>query len=336
MASVLVVCPTWVGDTVMATPVLRGLRAALPDAHLAAMLAPGLEEVLDGCGWIDEMIVRRDRGALGPWRAARVLRSRRRFDAALLLPNSFRTALTVRLARIPVRIGYGRDGRRRLLTHAVAVPVETTPVPAVRYYRELAETALGGEPIDARIELGVTDAQVQAADRLLDGVGAPLVVLNPGGNRADKRWPAERFAEVADALARHDGATVAVSGSPGERDLTRRIAAAAAAPIIDLADRGIGLGVLKAVLRRAALLVTNDTGPRHLAAALGTPVVSLFGPTDHRWTTLEGVRERVLLAEPFLPEALVADRHAEACAVEKIRTSDVLAAARALLGGPED
>ncbi|MHC5114978.1 MAG: glycosyltransferase family 9 protein, partial [Planctomycetota bacterium] len=81
----------------------------------------------------------------------------------------------------------------------------------------------------------------------------------------------------------------------------------------------------------AALLVTNDTGPRHLAAALGTPVVTLFGPTDHRWTTLADIRERRLLAEPFLPAELVADRHPKVCTIDRIEVEDVLAAAAGML-----
>ena len=98
-----------------------------------------------------------------------------------------------------------------------------------------------------------------------------------------------------------------------------------------LCARGLTLGSLKAVLRRAALLITNDTGPRHIAAALGTPIVALYGPTDHRWTTLQAARERSVLAEPFLPEELVADRHPKACAIEKIAVEDVVHASLSLL-----
>ena len=85
------------------------------------------------------------------------------------------------------------------------------------------------------------------------------------------------------------------------------------------------------VIRRAALLITNAPGPRHIAAALGTPVVSLFGPTDHRWTTINCPHERMVLADPFLPEALIADQHPKRCAIDRIAVADVLAAARQLL-----
>ena len=107
--------------------------------------------------------------------------------------------------------------------------------------------------------------------------------------------------------------------------------------VTDLTGRPeLDLGVLKAVIAEAALMVTNDTGPRHIAAALGTPAVVLFGPTDHRWTTLPGSRitERLLLAEPFLPEALTADRHGDSCAIDRISAGDVTEAAAQLLRSP--
>jgi len=122
-----------------------------------------------------------------------------------------------------------------------------------------------------------------------------------------------------------------ITGSPGEREVLTSVHRAAKTPLIDLSERGVTLGSLKAVIQRAALVITNDTGPRHIAAALGTPVVTLFGPTDHRWTTLHDVRERILLAEPFLPEELVADRFPRACAIEKIAVGDVVVAAESLL-----
>jgi heptosyltransferase-2 len=100
---------------------------------------------------------------------------------------------------------------------------------------------------------------------------------------------------------------------------------------VDLAQRGVTLGALKAVMQRAQLLVTNDTGPRHIAAAFGTPSVVFFGPTDRRWTVLPGVRERHLVAEPFLLEECIADDHPEACTVDRIALGDALFAADALL-----
>jgi heptosyltransferase-2 len=201
----------------------------------------------------------------------------------------------------------------------------------VDYYARLAEFATGAPVDDRRVELIVTDEERLAADEVLRDVKQPFVLLNPGANRADKRWPAERFARVADALAASRRIAVVVSGAPSETDMLGAVIRSAKTSMVNLAQRRLTLGVLKGVIARAALVITNDTGPRHIAAALGTPVVTLFGPTDHRWTTLHGVKERILLAEPFLPEELMADRHPKACAIEKIAVTDVVRAAEELM-----
>jgi heptosyltransferase-2 len=238
------------------------------------------------------------------------------------------------MSRTPIRIGYDRDGRGSLLTHKIAPEGSESPVALLDYYARLARFALGIDHIDSRLELVPTSEQEAGADALLEGVRSPFVVINPGANRADKRWPAERFAQVGDRLAQSHGVSIVVSGSPAEADVLETVTRTMKHPATNLAMRGVRLGSLKAVIRRAALLITNDTGPRHIAAALNTPVVTLFGPTDHRWTTLNYPCERILLAEPFLPEELVADRHARACAIEKIAVGDVVAAANSLLQDP--
>ena len=186
-------------------------------------------------------------------------------------------------------------------------------------------------PFNGQTELFVTTDEDAAGAQLLRGVEGPFVLLNPGANRPDKRWPAARFAHLADDLLKARDLPAVVSGGPNERPLLRAVVDAARSEIVDLAERGITLGALKAVIRRAALVITNDTGPRHLAAALGTPVVSLFGPTDHRWTTLDAAREHLVVAEPFLPESMVADRHPRACGIDRIPVSDVLFASMRLL-----
>ncbi|MBM4114149.1 MAG: glycosyltransferase family 9 protein, partial [Phycisphaerae bacterium] len=298
---VLVLMPSWVGDVVMATPLLRAVRAARPSARIAALLRPGVAPMLDGSPWIDERFVARMKGAAGPWTGLGAAR-RFRADAVLLLPNSVRSGLAA-LALAPRRIGYRTPWRSFALTHSLAPPPRRAPVPAVDYYAELGEFALG-EPIDdRRLELVVTEEQRRAAAVLLDDSGADdsrlgedrararrWLVVNPGANRIDKRWPAERFAEVAARLAIEHGLEVAVTGAPGERAIVASVVSsarerlarasapgsAARAPtsssaprVVDLVERGVTLGSLKGVLAHASLLVTNDTGPRHVAAALG-------------------------------------------------------------------
>lgn len=312
----------------MATPVLRAARAALPNARITGIPRPGLDDILRGTPWLDELVICEGKSAGMLRRCIR----RAKPQAVLLLPNSYRSALGARFCGACVRAGYDRDWRGWLLTHRKPLRLpKNVPIPAVDYYAELAEWAFGVERIDRRIELQATEDEQRAASLLLHDVREPFVLLNPGANRADKRWPAQSFAQLADRLAASHRVKIVITGSPRERDVLTAVQRDSKTPIINLLERSVTLGSLKAVIRRAALVITNDTGPRHIAAALGTPVVTLFGPTDHRWTTLHDVRERILLAEPFLPEELVADRHPKACAIEKISVGDVIAAADGLL-----
>jgi heptosyltransferase-2 len=159
-------------------------------------------------------------------------------------------------------------------------------------------------------------------------------LLCPGANKAAKRWPAERFRAVAEGLATKHGLAAVATGSPHEASVVRRLVEGT--PIVDLVQAGVTLGSLKGVAAEAAVMITNDTGPRHIAAALGTPVVCLYGPTDARWTTLEDSTEHRLLAEPFLVEELTADDHPDACDITRIAVGDVIAATAGLLDAGRD
>ncbi len=329
-----VICPSWVGDTVMATPLLRATRNARPLTHITVVCRPGFDELLGGCPWLDDIIAVDMKRVGGTVQAARRLRHAR-VDAVLLLPNGLRSAVVAALAGARVRVGYRRAGRGPLLSHGLARPPGRDPVGAVDYYAMLARFALGLDHVDTRIELAVTEAQRADAGRLLEGVAQPFVVLCPGANRKAKRWPAERFAAVADLLATRHGLAVVATGSPAERPVIARVTAAANSPVVDLTAGGVTLGALKGIIAEARLMITNDTGPRHIAAALGTPTVSLFGPTDPRWTTIDSPCEKILVAEPFLPAELVADDHPSGCVIGRITVGDVLSAAGELLAAAD-
>lgn len=425
-ARVLVVLPSWVGDTVMATPAIGLLRSCLRGGVMVAVGRPGAAELLAGSGELDEVLDIDARSLAGPARAAARLRPLR-MDAAVILPNSFASAVGVRLAGVPVRVGYDRDGRGMLLTHRLAAPRRDParwersgwePVSAVVYYLRAAWAllvalrqrgwAVGGVPeqepgmAGAVMRLGVPPGQAEAARRLLVRAGVPegelagdapggpsgasgagLAVINPGGNNPAKRWPVERFAVVAHHLIARRGMRVVINGSPAEaglaaaiRDAVRLISPGLAAMIASLPEHGVTLGSLKGVIARAAVLVTNDTGPRHIAAALGRPCVTLFGPTDPRWTSLpedrldagpcadpgghadagEAVgagmagdecavglsavrgrpREAVITPAPPLPASMVADEHPERCRIQGIPIERVIGAVEAVLGGATD
>ncbi len=330
--------PTWLGDCVMATPLLRALAIRTNPAPLWVAIPHALSGLLQGATSDAHpplhIVSLTAKGLLGPARAARQLRHAGvpRDSMAVLLPNSLRTALIARVAGFPHRVGSARDMRRALLTHALPTPPRRQPVSAVDWYAELGGWVLGEEITNRRVWLPCTVQDQNEADRLLASVHQPFAVLNPGASKPMKRWDPHRFAALADALAANFGLAVVVTGSPAERELTARLCAQTTCRPLDVAGAGGSLGALKAVLTRAALLVTNDTGTRHIGAALGTPTVTLFGPTDHRWTTLHATRERHVLAAPFLPEPLVADHHQRWCMMDRITVGDVLVACRDLLG----
>ncbi|MDX2131903.1 MAG: glycosyltransferase family 9 protein [Planctomycetota bacterium] len=350
----LVVLPSWVGDVCMATPTLRAIRQAFPGILIGGLCRPGIDDLLAGCGFFDDLHVQRASGVMGPKHAAARVRHAR-YDTALLLTNSFSTALAVRMAGIPRRIGYDRDARGILLTDKLKAPTRPdgswSPVPAVDYYWTLAERFLlplsrvGGAAMGP-LQLGLTDAERDAGNALLEralagrNAARSLAILNPGGNNPAKRWPADRFARLGAWLADAHAMDILVNGSPGERDLTGAIASdvrrlAPGAGVGDLAASGVTLSSLKAIVARAGLMVTNDTGPRHIAAAFGVPVVTLFGPTDHRWTTIPtrpDAPEAIVLADPTLPDDQLANDHPERCAIDRIHEPRVRESVSRVLG----
>lgn len=343
----------------MATPALRLLRDRLRGTFIGGLARPGIDELLAGSDFFDEIHVERARGVMGPKFVAAKIRPRR-YDAALLLTNSFSTALTARIAGIPRRFGYARDGRGLLLTDRFEAPRRAdgrwAPVPATAYYWHAAGAVLAAcgklEPGDhaqafdlprSKMELATTPDQEAAADEVLARAGVDpgraMIILNPGGNNPAKRWPSDRFAAIGRELAARFGVNVLVNGSPGEADLTTIITSGIDCDLsrprcaYDLAPCGVTLGSLKSIVRRCRLMITNDTGPRHIAAAFRVPVVSIFGPTDPRWTTIpvDPGMEHVLSADPSLPPEEIADDHPDRCRVDRVSFESVLSAAAAIL-----
>jgi lipopolysaccharide heptosyltransferase II len=301
----VVVLPTWVGDVVMATPTLRALREHFAEAHITLCGSGSSLAVLDGLPWTDSVTVqanRRSRGLSPFFHAVGQLRAGR-YDLALLLPNSFRSALIARLAGIPRRAGYARDGRGWLLTDRLEPPRdqdgELRIVPAIEHYAALARM-LGVATVSPRMELAVPAQDATIADALLADRGfdsaRPLVMLNPGAAYGvSKMWSPERFAEVADALIERDGTEIIVNAAPSERAIARAVVEAMRHRcLLHFADRDNSLGLLKGLLQRCDLLITNDTGARHIAAALGTAIVTLFGSTDPLRAQIDFDRERIV------------------------------------------
>jgi heptosyltransferase-2 len=292
---IAIFCPNLIGDTVMATPAIRAIRRGFPDATLTAVIKPHVAPTLDGTEWFDDWVLFDRRARSRDHRTIAVLRRLRltRFDVAVLLPNSIRSALMACMARIPRRVGYERHGRGILLTDILQHPLDADgqrlPTPIVQAYLKLARHL--GCPVESiRLELATTRADEVAADRAWADLGLdqddPVVCLNTGGAYGpSKNWPTGHFANLARRLVRESGVRVLVLCGPSERENARAIVAATEDErVVSLADQELGIGLTKACVRRASLLITTDSGPRHFAAAFGTPVLTLFGPTHIAWT----------------------------------------------------
>lgn len=349
----------------------------------------------------DEFVKYAAGGVLAPLTNSRSIR-KAGAKSCMLLPGSFSSALAARMSGAAVRVGYASDSRGALLTHAISTPRESVggtmkkkwlagaPIGACDWYWNLAVCylrALGinddrarshGEgdfartPADAYMRLAVTPAQQQAADEMLAGAGVggdeAYVLIVPGANRADKRWPTDRFAFVAKEIHRRFGLRSVVSGSPAERDVCDELCRLAGRAAVSLTRASGGptgiadtarapqpsqrapcgpMGRLKGVVARSRLMLVGDTGPRHIAAALNVPVVALFGPTDPRWTPIPAPagEVQILSADEVgaggtstgvgggLPSKSVTDDHPARYRIDLIQAGRVVVAVEKFLGG---
>jgi heptosyltransferase-2 len=284
---VIVRLPNWLGDTVMAVPALRALRAALPDAEVLAigpwaMIVAGQDLATD--------VLEYPRSWRARWQAHPAARSFGA-DAALLLPNSLESAVAAILWGTRQRIGFATDGRAWLLTDVVRLP--SAGLHQIDEYLVLAE-ALGARPatrVPSLVPPGAGSDARQAVRRWLAESGlsrrihAPLVGVHLGAAYGSaKQWPASRIIELCTVLAAR-GADVVLLGPPGDRDAARDITARV--PVASLVGRDRPAD-LSAVLAELDAVVAGDTGVAHLAAALGTPVTVVFGPTDPRRSAPRG------------------------------------------------
>jgi ADP-heptose:LPS heptosyltransferase len=273
MDRIVVVLPNWFGETLFITPFLRALRAMQPRSDVAVL---GVDRALEMLRH-HQGIADRIRWDAGAWAVLRRLR-RERCDAAFILRRSLSRTALLKLGGVPRLIGVANPKSGWLLTDRVPSPGR--PVHKAHAHLTLL-SVLGPVPSPGRYEyLPGADERAWARALLrrqgLDGRG-PLVVLHPGANWAHKRWPAERFGVLADRLS-GSGAAVAISEGPGDRPLTQAVLGKMARPPVVLA--GLDIRQLAACVEQVALLVSNDTGVLHLAAALGRPVVALYGPTS--------------------------------------------------------
>jgi heptosyltransferase-2 len=306
---ILIRATNWVGDAIMALPALRAVRTRFSSAQIAILARPYVADIYRGQQICDQLIPydpSREHGGLsGRERLARELRSHR-FDLALLLQNAFDAAWLAWRAGIPQRIGYARDGRSLLLTKAVAVP-KPGEIPAHEqyYYLELIrragwlDTLSGEKGISLKLAPG---AMEQAENRLLAAGSRPKALRAAIGAGASygsaKCWPPEKFTDLANRLTAQFDADVILFGTSAESSVSSAIAAGMRRPPIDLTGK-TAIAELPALLSRCHLFIGNDSGAMHVAAAVGLPIVAVFGPTDPNGTAPITPRCTVIREKPY-------------------------------------
>lgn len=288
--NILVRAVNWIGDAVMTTPALMAVRETYPKARITLLANPLVGQLLQGHPAIDRVLIfdrkGADHGLTGRLRLARRLAAER-FDLAVILPNSFDSALIPCLARIPQRWGKASDGRSLLLTKRFNdMPVHATEHETGYYLRLLAAFNIHGSV--ATPCLATSAEEDLAAVELLasHGIsnGDALLGINAGASFGSaKRWYPERFGEVAKQLAAAWGARIILFGGPDETGIVAEIERTLQGNCLNMAGK-TSVRQLMALIKRCNFFVTNDSGPMHIAAAFGVPLVAIFGPTDHRGT----------------------------------------------------
>jgi len=294
--------PNPLGDMIMATAALDAIRETWPDAHIVGYGIGVAQGIYAGGGWFDDFIVVGRKESV--FEQARKLRAGN-FDACLLLTGSLRTAWPPFLARIPERIGYRWSGRTLLLTkhwHRPRPGGKKAPYPTKYYFLDLvAKLGCDGRH-DRPVRLALDEADVRATDEWLDAHGLrpddPLLTLAIGaGFGPSKIWPLERFAAIADAMVEKHGAKPLLLCGPAERDLAAQVVAAAHFTIPNADDPVLPTAVLKGAVARCRVMLCNDIGPRHIAAAYRRPIVCVMGPTDPTYSETDMASQVVIREE---------------------------------------
>ena len=335
---IVVRTPTWVGDAVMSVPALRELRRIFPHAHITLASPPGTADIFIDADFADDVLVS-ERHTLSTFHDAREWR-RRQFDLAVLFQNAFAAAATAFLARVPGRVGYDADRRGFLLTNSLSLPDWRSKRHESFYYlnivAELERICLGTASIEGepRFDLRVSNEREDEARRIVSEAGVqagkPVAIICPGSiNSRAKRWPAERFAALADRLidARMN---VVLVGSPRELEVSKEVAALCAhQPIMLTGQTTVAQAV--AIISIGDLLVTNDTGPAHIGAALDTPTLVIFGPTNPLTTYPLSANAEMIRQPPDCAPCMLRDCPIDHRCMTAITPDEVFERANALI-----
>lgn len=334
--------PNWVGDAVMSLGALRELRRIIDGARLAVAARPWVAAIYQETGFVDDIIPLERRSWRDTLSHAKSIRAGE-YDIAVLFQNAFEAAVVSRLARVPRIAGYPTERRGILLTDEIPLPVDHNASHQSRYYMNIAagvERALTGSdavrPDRADCSLVARPETMAIGRSVLERAGVapaePVICVNPGAtNSRAKQWLPERFAGAAESVAAESGARIAIIGSAAEADTAASVIAALRSP-----DRAINLvgktslRELIGVLAVSSGLISNDTGPAHLGAALGIPTVTVFGPTEVFATQPIGLRSVVVSHPVDCAPCMLRDCPIDHRCMTRVTVGDVAAAARAL------
>lgn len=319
----------------MCEPAIRGLRSLFPDAQISLLVKPGVADLFAGHPALTRVLTYdakgRHAGLSGKWALAGQLR-RQGFDLAVLFQNAFEAAFLTFLAGVPRRYGYATDGRSLLLSNPIAAPDRHASVHQVHYYWDLLKPlGLTGDPVAPGLALFPEEEQAMAQRFAQGGLGSSdlVVGINPGSTYGGaKRWLPERFAEVTERLcrtireSRGRQVSVVIFGAKGEERLGQEISARLSSRSLVLSG-ATTIRELMAAVKRCSVLLTNDTGPMHIASSFQVPVVAIFGPTDWRTTSPFGsahaiVRQPVDCAPCLLRECPIDHRCMTGVTVEQV------------------
>ena len=288
---ILVSCPNWVGDVVMATPALDCIRQNFPQARLIGLIRRYARGVVEDGPWFDDLIEINDKTIGGIFKLVSHLR-RLKPDLSLVLPNSFRSALIARLGGVKLIYGYRRNGRSALITGGPQPwrnNNHITPRPMVEYYMEICRWLNFNPPAQLKPQLYYSDSTIERGARLIKSYGiAPgdlVIGMNPGAKfGSSKCWPPEYFARLAEMISKKWDCKILLFIGPGEQNIGHQIVNISRIKVINTGPDNVSLELLKPMIQRCQLLITNDTGPRHYAVSFDVPVVVIMGPTDPRYT----------------------------------------------------
>ncbi len=289
--TILIRCPNWVGDIVMAIPVFDCIRENFPHARITGIIGKNAQGIVRDGPWFDDFLDCEDKTLAGIFRMAKKIRALKP-DMAILLPNSFRSCLPLWLGKAKNIYGYKRDFRGMFLSGGPRPQRDGSkfvPLPMQEYYLELCRWLNLKLPAELKPKLFIGSELQKKGNEILQKYGIKdddiVIGINPGASYgSSKCWPVEHFAATAELFSQKKGVKILLLTGRGEEKIADAIIEKSKTPIINTAPDKINLEMLKPLINRCSLLITNDTGPRHYAVAFDIPVVVIMGPTNPIYT----------------------------------------------------